>query len=153
MTSYFYRVSPQKSWHFWIFCQIKNVKHFREISYVWMAEGLIYHMTPKNLKIIHARVSTSQPENDSQRVGRGGGGLWPLLSDRICLWQNYYHNGVGAGRRQGDCLGGGAKFPKCLATAARAIKFCANPEKVAQRGGGGGGGAPTHFPPQKIIMG
>ena len=48
---------PKKSWHFWIFCQIKNVKHFREI-YVWMAEGLIYHMTPKYLKIINARVST-----------------------------------------------------------------------------------------------
>ena len=25
---------------------------------VWMTEGLIYHMTPKNLKIIHAWVNT-----------------------------------------------------------------------------------------------
>ena len=32
---------------------------FGKFSYVWMAEGLIYHMTPKNLKIVHARVSTS----------------------------------------------------------------------------------------------
>ena len=41
--------------------------------------------------------------------------------------------------------GGGAKLPKCLATAARAINFCPSPEKVGQRGGGGGGGTPTHF--------
>ena len=40
----------------------------------------------------------------------------------------------GQGRRQGVCLG----RAKCLATAARAQKFCASPEKVAQRGGGGG---------------
>ena len=31
---------------------------FEIFSYVWMAEGLIYHMPPKNLKIIHAWVST-----------------------------------------------------------------------------------------------
>ena len=44
------------------------------------------------------------------------------------------------GRRQGVCLGGGgAKLQKCIATAARAIKFCASPEKVARGGGGGGG--------------
>ena len=36
--------------------------------------------------------------------------------------------------------GGGGKIAKRLATAARAIQFCASPEKVAQRGGGGGGG-------------
>ena len=41
------------------------------------------------------------------------------------------------GRREGVCLGGGGA--KCLATAARGQKFCASPEKVAQRGGGGGG--------------
>ena len=34
------------------------MKHFRELSYVWMAEGLIYHMTPKNLKMIYSLVST-----------------------------------------------------------------------------------------------
>ena len=39
--------------------------------------------------------------------------------------------------------GGGAKLPKCLASAVRAIKFCASPEKAAQRGGL----TPTHFSP------
>ena len=29
-----------------------------KFSYVWMVEGLIYHMTPKNLKLIYASVST-----------------------------------------------------------------------------------------------
>ena len=50
-------------------------------------------------------------------------------------------------RRQGVCLGG-AKSPKCLATAAQAITFCASPEKVAQRGerrGGGGGGTDPYL--------
>ena len=48
--------------------------------------------------------------------------------------------------------GGGATLPKCLATAARALKLCASPEKVAQRrvcvcvfGGGGGGGGGGGF--------
>ena len=31
---------------------------FGKLLYVWMAEGLIYHMTPENLKIIYAWVST-----------------------------------------------------------------------------------------------
>ena len=31
---------------------------FGKFSYVWMAKGLIYHMTPTNLKIIYASVST-----------------------------------------------------------------------------------------------
>ena len=46
------------------------------------------------------------------------------------------------GRRQGVCWGGGGA--KCLATAARAPKFCASPEKVAQWGGGGD--SDTFFP-------
>ena len=36
------------------------------------------------------------------------------------------------GRRQGVCLWG-AKLPKGLATAARAIKFCASPEKKKKK--------------------
>ena len=51
--------------------------------------------------------------------------------------------------------GGGAKLPKCLATAARAIHFCTSPEKVASGcvcvwGGGGGRGSDTFFPTSKI---
>ena len=55
--------------------------------------------------------------------------------------------------RQDVSFGGGAELPKCLATVARAINFCASPEKVAQcvcvcvwrgRGGGGGGLRHTH---------
>ena len=78
------------------------------------------------------------PENDSQR--RGGRG------------QNYYHNGIGGGAAPECLLRGGANLPKCLATAARALKHCASPEKVAQWRvcvcvcvGGGGGGTLTHF--------
>ena len=41
------------------------------------------------------------------------------------------------GGRQGVCLGVGGGG-ECLATAARGPKFCASPQKVAQRGGGGG---------------
>ena len=60
------------------------------------------------------------PENE--QGGGGGGGR-----------RNYYHNRVGQGAAPGMfCLGGGGgELPKCLATAARAINFCANPEKVA----------------------
>ena len=41
--------------------------------------------------------------------------------------------------------GGGAKLPKCLATAVRAIQFCASPEKVTHSVGGGGGGDSDTF--------
>ena len=48
--------SVSKKWHFWIVCQIKTVKHFREIClmYGWL-KVLIYHNydTKKNLKITH----------------------------------------------------------------------------------------------------
>ena len=33
-------------------------KEYGIFSYVWMAEGLIYHMTQENLRIIYAWVST-----------------------------------------------------------------------------------------------
>ena len=46
---------------------------------------------------------------------------------------------------QGVCL----RRAKCLATAVPALKCCASPEKVAERGGrgggGGGGGTQTLF--------
>ena len=49
---------PEKSWHFWIVCQIKNVKHFREIFIC--TDGRRSHLSydTKNLKIIHAWMST-----------------------------------------------------------------------------------------------
>ena len=42
-----YRVSPKKLTLLNSVYQIKNIKIFGKFSYVWMAEGLIYHMTPK----------------------------------------------------------------------------------------------------------
>ena len=70
-----------------------------------------------------------------QSTGGGGGGGGRNY---------YYHNGIGQGAAPGCLLGGGAKLPTCLATAARAIHFCASPEKVASGCVCGGGGG-THF--------
>ena len=50
--------SVKKSWHIGVVCEIKLWNIFGEFSYEWMAKDLIYHMTPTNLKIIYASVST-----------------------------------------------------------------------------------------------
>ena len=50
-----------------------------------------------------------------------------------------------SGAAPGCLLGGGGGGGECLATAARAQKFCASPEHVAQRGEGGGGGDSDTF--------
>ena len=56
--SIIYRVSKKKLTLLNILPNKKIWNIFGKFSYVWMAEGLIYHNTPNNLKIIHAWVST-----------------------------------------------------------------------------------------------
>ena len=41
------------------FAKLKIYNIFGKYPHVWMAEGLIYHMTPQNLKISSAWVSTA----------------------------------------------------------------------------------------------
>ena len=116
--------------------------------YVWMAEGLIYHMTPKNLKINNAWVSTGHfCKGYEIRLRKN---LLSILAERevpqsrYCLWCDELminYDGYGL------CLvWRGLCNQECMNEWA-CITFC----NQVRRLGGGRGAIPPPPPPHMIL--